>query len=206
MRRRGFVKALVAVPAAPVLLAQPPASQPVPSPPAAAVPMRPPSDEIPVLTASTPDVAAEMMPGYFTPAQFSALRRVSDLLMPSVNGAPGALDAKAPEFLDFLVRESPADRQQVYRAGLDALNQQAQQKFQKPFADLDGAQADTLLAPLRQHWTFEEPNDPVAVFLRAAKQDVRTATVNSREYGSVASAGGARRGFGGAGLYWYPLD
>jgi hypothetical protein len=181
--------------------------QPAAAPPAAAeAPMRPASDEIPVLTPSVPDVAADMMPRYFTPAQFSALRRVSDLMMPSVNGSPGALDAKAPEFLDFLIGESPADRQHVYRDGLDALNQQAQQKFQKPFADLDPTQADVLLAPLRQHWTFDEPSDPVAAFLRAAKQDVRIATVNSREYGSAAPSGGGRRGFGGAGLYWYPLD
>src|SRR5580692_5160109 len=108
MRRRGFVKALAAIPAAPALLAQQPA-----------VPARPPSDELPVLTASVPDTAAEMVPRFFTPEQFSALRKVSDLLVPAMNGSVGALDAKAPEFLDFLIGESPADRQQVYRAGLD---------------------------------------------------------------------------------------
>jgi hypothetical protein len=147
-----------------------------------------------------------MMPHFFTPAEFSALRRVSELLMPPANGAAGALDAKTPEFLDFLISESPAERQTLYRSGLDALNQQAQQKFQKPFADLDATQADALLSPLKQSWAFDEPSDPVAAFLRAAKQDVRIATTNSREYSSAAPAGGGRRGFGGAGLYWYPLD
>ena len=200
MRRRGFVKALAAVPAAPVLLAQQPAAQPAPAQPPA------PSDEIPALKATVPDAAADMMPRYFTPSQFSALRRVSDLLMPPMNGAAGALDSKAPEFLDFLISESPAERQTLYRSGLDALNQQAQQKFQKPFADLDATQADSLLSPLKQPWTFDEPSDPVAAFLRAAKQDVRIATTNSREYSSAAPAGGGRRGFAGAGLYWYPLD
>jgi hypothetical protein len=201
MRRRGFVKALAAIPAAPALLAQ----QAAPAPAPAAAPARPPSDELPVLTPSVPDVAADMMPRFFTPAQFSALRRVSDLLMPAMSGAAGALDAKAPEFLDFLISESPADRQHVYQAGLDALNQQSAKRFNKPFADLDAAQADGFLAPLRQPWTFDEPADPIAAFLRAAKQDVRTATVNSREYSSAATPGGGRR-FGGGGLYWYPLD
>jgi len=179
---------------------------PTPSSPAQ-TPVRPPSDELPVLTPSVPDAAAEMMRRFFTPAQFSALRRVSDLLMPSLNGAPGALEAKAPEFLDFLIGESPADRKHVYQAGLDALNQQSMKQFRKPFADTDASQADTLLAPLRKPWTFEEPADPVATFLRAAKQDVRTATVNSREYSAAASgANGGGRRFSGGGLYWYPLD
>jgi hypothetical protein len=165
--------------------------------------MRPQSDELPAITPSVPDAAADMMPKFFTPDQFSALRRVSDLVMPSISGVPGALDAKAPEFLDFLIGESPADRQHLYRAGLDALNQQSKKRFGKAFADVEAAQADTLLAPLRQPWTFDEPADPVAAFLRAAKQDVRTATVNSREYGTAS--GGGRR-FSSGGLYWLPLD
>jgi len=204
MRRRGFVKALAAIPAAPALMGQQAAPAPASPTP---TPARPASDELPVLTPSVPDAAAEMMPRFFTPAQFSALRRVSDLLMPSLNGAPGALDAKAAEFLDFLIGESPADRKHVYQAGLDALNQQSTKQFKKPFADTDASQADTLLAPLRKPWTFEEPGDPVATFLRVAKQDVRTATVNSREYSAASSgANGGGRRFSGGGLYWYPLD
>ena len=197
MRRRGFVKALAAIPAAPALLAQPPA--PAPSAGAAT----PPSDEPPALTPSVPDAAADTIPHFFTQPQFSALRKVSDLLMPSMNGAAGAMDAKAPEFLDFLIGQSPADRQHLYQAGLDGLNQQAMQQFKKLFADLDVSQADTLLAPLRKPWTFDDPTDPVAAFLRAAKQDVHTATVNSHEYGGAAPRG---RRFSGGGLYWLPLD
>jgi hypothetical protein len=190
------------MPAAPALLAQ----QAIPAQPATGgAPARPPTDELPVLTPSVPDVAADMMPRFFTSAQFSALRKVSDLLMPAMNGTAGALDSKAPEFLDFLIGESPADRKQVYLAGLDALNQQSMKQFKKPFSDLDVAQAEVLLVSLRRPWTFDEPADPIAAFLRVAKQDVRTATVNSREYSAAASAGGGRR-FGGGGQYWYPLD
>jgi hypothetical protein len=175
------------------------------SPAPASAPARPPSDELPVLTPSVPDVAAEMIPRFFTPEQFSALRKVSDMLIPATNDGVGALDAKAPEFLDFLIGDSPADRQQVYLKGLDALNTQSKGRFNKTFANLDGTQADSLFVSLRQPWTFDEPADPIASFLRVAKQDVRTATVNSREYSAVAPSGGGRR-FGGGGLYWYPLD
>jgi hypothetical protein len=139
------------------------------------------------------------MPRFFTPAQFSALRRLGDLLMPAGQTSPGALASGAPEFLDFLIGASPSDRQQVYRAGLDGLNAQARRQFSKAFADTDDAQAETLLAPLRQPWTYPDPTDPVARFLRAAKADMRTATINS-----LAASTGRR--FAGSGLYWYPLD
>ena len=92
------------------------------------------------------------------------------------NGAPGALEAEAPEFLDFLLSQSAADRQQLYRNGLDGLNSQAKKRFSKLFADVDAGQADTLLAPLRDPWTYDAPSDPVAAMLRAAKDDVRRAT------------------------------
>jgi hypothetical protein len=140
------------------------------------------------------------MPRFFTVAEFGTLRRVSDILAPASSASPGGLAAGTPEFLDFLISKSPADRQALYRAGLDGLNSQAKKQFSKAFTDLDATQADTLMAPLRNPWTFEDPSDPVARFLRAAKADVRTATANSR-----AAAGNGRR-MSSAGLYWYPLD
>jgi hypothetical protein len=90
---------------------------------------------------------------------------------------------------------------------LDQLNSRASKQFSKPFADLDASQAGSLLAPLREAWTFDPPSDPFARFLREAKQDIRTATMNSREWVTAAGStgGGGRRG-GGMGLYWYPLD
>jgi Gluconate 2-dehydrogenase subunit 3 len=180
--------------AAPSLMAQQPA-------PSAARPV----DDA-KLEVATPDAATEPIVRFFHADQFSALRKLSDMLMPASPGkTPGALDAGAPEFLDFLIGQSAPVRQQLYRTGLDQLNRQARAKFAKTFADLDDAQADTLLAPLREPWTHEEPADPLARFLRAAKADVRTATTNSREYAAAGAASG-RRAFGGGGSYWYPLD
>lgn len=164
--------------------------------------------DLPKLDPSIPDAAADMMPHFFSPSEFSALQKIGDLLMPSKEGRPGASDAKAAEFLDFLIGQSPAERQQTYRAGLDGLNLQAQKKYSKHFAELDATQSATLLAPLQQPWTYDQPSDPVARFLRVAKQDLRTATTNSREYATASSRGGAgsRRMAGFGGLYWYPLD
>jgi len=198
MKRRRFIQALAATPAAPGLLAQQaqpgaqPIAQQVPSPAEAS------------LRFAVPDVAGEPVLHFFTAQQFAALRKLSDLLNPPMSGASGALEARAPEFLDFLLSQSAADRQLLYRNGLDGLNAQARKRFTKPFADVDASQAEMLLAPLREPWTYDAPADPVAAMLRAAKDDVRRATTNSREW-NLASVAGRTRG-GGGGLYWLPID
>lgn len=198
MKRRRFFKTVAAAPAATVLFAQ---QTPAPAPGfRGGGPV-----EAPKLETAVADDAAATITSFFTPPQLAALRRVSALLMPASNGMPGAVEAGAPEFLDFLIGESPDDRKALYRAGLDALNAQAKKRFGKLYADLDDAQSSDLLAPLRQPWTYDEPADPLARFLRAAKSDVRAATMNSREYNAAAAPSGQRR-FGGSGLYWYPLD
>ena len=198
MKRRRFIQTVAAAPAlaipaaAPAALAQPPGAA------------QRPQVEAPKFELTTLDAVGETTTRFFSAPQFAALRKLSELLMPALNNLPGALEAKAPEFLDFLIGASPAERKQLYKNGLDTLNTQAQKKFGKAFAAVNETQAADLLAPLRAAWTYEPPADPFARFLREAKADVRTATMNSREY-STAGSGGGRRG-GGMGQYWYPID
>lgn len=198
MKRRRFVQAAVAAgPATPVLLAQ-----------GTGAPGRPPlpSAEPPKIELTVAEAATESVVKFFSTAQFDALRKLSALLIPPLKGAPGALDAHAPEFLDFLLSQSGTEKQALWQLGLDLLNQQAQQKFSKPFASLDDAQAAQLLSPLRKPWTYNPPGDPLERFLHEAKRDVRTATLNSREYVTSGAGGGGARRFGSSGLYWYPVD
>jgi len=219
MKRRRFVQSIVAAPAASALFT-PLGEAQQPSPPpgnpgntAPGVPQNPTrgnqppgaaAQELPRLEPSVPDVAADTTAAFFTPAQFEALRHLCDLLVPSADGLPGANEAHAAEFLDFLISESPAERQDLYRKGLDALNAESNSRFGKPFASLTSTEADAILAPLHQPWQYGPPRDPLGHFLVTAKADVRTATVNSREY--IAKAGSGSRRRGGVGLYWYSLD
>jgi hypothetical protein len=202
----------------PVMLAQTPTQNNAPRPTSPAPPpldattppaplnrTPPAAAELPKLEFSTHDDAGDMQPRFFSAAQFAALRKLSGILMPAIDESPGALEARAPEFLDWLISQSPPERQQLYRAGLDGLNAQAKKRFSRSFEELDAAQAAGLLAPLREPWTFDAPADPVARLLRAAKQDIRAATINSREYAATATSRG-RRGAAGLGLYWLPLD
>lgn len=219
MKRRSFVQSIVAAPAASALftpLGEAQQAPPAPGNPgntAPGVPQNPTRgnqppgsavQELPHLEPSVPDAAADTTAAFFTPAQFDALRHLCDLLMPSVDGRPGANEAHAAEFLDFLISESPAEHQQLYRNGLDALNAESNNRYRRPFASLTITEADLILAPLHQPWQYNPPADPLGHFLVAVKADARTATVNSREY--IAKAGAGSRRMGGVGLYWYSLD
>ena len=214
MKRRRFVKALAALPAAPALFSQqaPPAA-PTPNPQAPAGGRgagsgRFGTNNVPKFELTSPDLVSEPSLRFFTPAQFSALRKLSEILMPPLHGNPGALDCGAPEFLDFLIANSPADRQRLYRNGLDMLNTRAKKQFNKPFSDLETAQVDTIIRPLLAPvpWVYDAPKDPNAHFLSDAHRDIRTATQNSREWADAAASSGRRGGFGGGGAYLNPID
>lgn len=195
MKRRSLLQAAaLALPAGGWLRGQQPVVPPKPTP--AAV------EEIPVIESAIPDIAATTVPNFFSPEQFSALQRLGDLIVPALDGVPGAREAEAAEFLDFLIGESPADRQELYRAGLDELNQRSRREFDTSFAQLTDAQADKLLAPLRTPWSLKP--DPFTGFLRAAKQDLLQATQNSREW--VRQMSKRVRSAGGLGMYWFPIE
>jgi len=193
MRRRKFFASAVAVPAAGTLLGQQ-------GPPPGGRPM-----EVPKLEVAVAEDVAAARPKYFSAVQYAALSRLAEILAPTPEGGVGAKEAKAAEFLDFLIGQSLPERQQVYLKGLDALNAAAKQKHQKTFDAVTTEQANDLMAPLRKPWTFEPSPDALTRFLQTAKADVRTATQNSKEFSLNAGSGGARR-VGGVGLYWYPLD
>jgi Gluconate 2-dehydrogenase subunit 3 len=195
MKRRHVLQTLAALPAAvPLLKAQQPMVPPKPSP--AAV------EEIPVIESTIPDMAGITVPSFFSPAQLETLRRLSELIAPAINGVPGAMEARAPEFIDFYLSESPAERQELYRSGLDELNSRAQSGFHVPFAQVNGEQAAKLLAPLCGQWTAKP--DQFTGFLRAAKQDILQATQNSYEWVRVMSK--RVRSAGGLGMYWFPIE
>jgi hypothetical protein len=199
MRRRRFIQALAAAPAAPALLAQQ-AAQPPATAASAAIP---PPDPAP-LDFSVPDEAGDPVLKFFGAKHSANLRRLCDLLVPGAPGVPGAVDAHVPEFMDFLIGDSTLERQAFWLRGLDALETQSQARFAKTFADTDAVQAAALLAPLHQPWTPGPLTDPVARLLIGAKDEIRTATLNS--YERNAGAPGTARRRGGGGLYWLPVE
>ena len=144
---------------------------------------------------------------FFTPSQFAALHKLSEVLMPPMRGMPGALECGAPEFLDFLIGASPADRQ-------DALSQRPgyveraapRSSSANRLPSWTPTQADAVIRPLLAPvpWAYDLPKDPAMHFIAEAHRDIRTATQNSREWASAGAASGRRSGFGGGGSYMNP--
>ena len=161
-------------------------------------------DETPKLAANAPDSVANGVLRFFDSDSFAALRRLGEILVPVGRGTPGAIEAEAAEFLDFLIGQSPADRQNLYRDGVAHLNQEARSRYGKLFGELSAADADPILAPLREAWTYQGPADPFANFLRAAKSDFIEATVNSRQWAAAGS--GRSRGASGLNTYWFTIE
>jgi hypothetical protein len=152
-----------------------------------------------------PDAFATPSPKFFSDEQMATLRQLCEILLPPLKGFPGAVDAGAPEFLDFLISVSPEDRQQMYRSGLDRLERDAKRKCGVSFAAVTDAQADPLIRPHLKPWmTDHPPTEPFEQFLSLAHDDIRTATFNSKPWNDAAIAAGERPP--GVGLYWYPVE
>jgi hypothetical protein len=188
MKRRSVLQSFLSVPAA-VAVAQD---------------VKPANPETPKTPATDAEAASDPVVKTFNPTQFAALRRLGEIIVPASQDTPGAKEAGAAEFLDFLIGVSPAERVTLYKAGLDRLNSEAMKRYKKPFGEISAGQAEPILAPLNAAWSYRAPADPLAKFLRSAKSDLLEATGNSREY--IAAVSKRRRSAGGAGQYWYPSE
>ena len=147
-------------------------------------------EEFPKLRVASVESGAAGTPRFFSGAQLDALAKLGDAIVPPVGGRPAASQAGVPEFLDFLIGQSPQDAQELYRAGLDRLAR-------------DGVNERTL-TPLKEAWTHAGPADRFAQFLQRAKTDILQATTNSHEWAD--SLGRGRRGSAPTGYYWRSLD
>jgi hypothetical protein len=194
MKRRAVLRSLLAIPSVAALPSEAFAQQGKATP----------STDTPNTQTTDVDSTSDSVVKTFNSAQFAALRKLGEIVMPAEQDTPGATEAGAAEFLDFLIGVSPAPRVALYKTGLDRLNSDAQQRYHKSFSELTADQAAPILAPLRAAWSYKTPSDPFAAFLLAAKNDLLTATTNSREYIAVVSQ--RRRSAGGVGLYWYPIE
>jgi len=116
------------------------------------------------LTAVATDRAGEPQLRFFSAAEFERLEELAKTIVPSIGGQPGALEAGAPRFLDFLLSRSLAADRRAYRAGLTA-------------------PAD--LAELEKPWRYGSRS-----FLHRLKEDLLRATFNSREANAGRRGGG----------------
>ena len=159
----------------------------------------------PNIPSSVPDVAAMTDAHFFSPVQYATLEHLCDVMMPSMNGYPSANAAGTPEFLDFLLGESPADRKKMYTTGLDRLQADAMKQYHVPFSKVTLEQADSIIRPHLEAWMSDHPpREPHKLFIATIHRDIRTATINSQVYSAAVVAAGERAP--GVGLYVHPVE
>jgi len=218
MQRRDFVKAMMAASvAAKGMLGQQAEAQQATTPAASAAGAPPAVAPAPVpwmhglmeakplpIGSLAPDSVAQTNANFFTDRQFATLERFSEIMVPPYKGYPGAIEAGAPKFLDFLIGVSPPERQRMYQSGLDRLNAEATTKFNLAFAELTPEQADQLIRPWLRAWMENNPpTEPYANFINVAHADIREATQNSQAWSDAQQAKGQQPRVD---LYWYPVD
>ncbi len=206
MRRREFVQTLVSFfVAGKAARAQQRINDPTLPPPAPVPWTLGLNARTPIPATGLADDIAAAEPSFFTPLQMSTLTRLSDVLLPPLNGKPGAVQAQTPAFLDFLIGSSPEPRQKVYAGGLDWLEATAQSKYKTAFAQLDDAQAGETIKPWLRAWMNDNPpTEAHANFINIAHDDIRTATVNSKAWHDVPSIGAEPSTE--TGIYWLPIE
>lgn len=206
MRRRQFVRALISFfVAGKTISAQQRLNDPTLPPPAPVPWTLGLNSQTPIPVTELADEIAASKLSFFTLVQMRTLTRLSDVLLPPLNGKPGAVEAKTPMFLDFFIGSSPAERQNVYKGGLDWLEEMAQQKYKTSFAQLDETQAGELIKPWLRTWMNDHPpTETHADFLNIAHDDIRNATVNSKAWDEVPSVGAEPNTE--EAIYWSPIE
>ena len=200
MKRRKWLQSVITAPALAASTASPQASAQQP----AATPVARSVDDAPKLPLASPEQVSDAGKRFLSDLQRSTLTALCAQVLPAKNGRPGAVDAGVPDFLDFLLSQSPAARQTLYRSGLDRLNAEARRRFQKDFASIAPTDAAPLLAPLENPWKFEASGNAAEEFLKATKEDIFQATINSRAWADSLS--GRSRAASGMGQYYFTIE
>jgi hypothetical protein len=206
MQRRDFVRSLVSfVVAAQAAAAQQRLNDPTLPPPAPVPWTLGLNSQTPIPVTELADEIAGPQLSFFSPLQMRTLTRLCDVLLPALNGKPGAVEAETPMFLDFLIESSSKDRQSVYGGGLDWLEKAAQASYKTAFAQLNDAQAGEVIQPWLRSWMSDHPpTEAHADFINIAHDDIRRATINSKAWNDVPSVGAEPETE--QGIYWLPIE
>lgn len=76
---------------------------------------------------------------YFTPHEMTTIGILADIIIPKDDVSGSATDAKVPDFIEFIVKDQP-DYKVPMRGGLNWLDMQCLNRYQKSFADCTNKQ------------------------------------------------------------------
>ena len=96
------------------------------------------------------DLAA-YKPRFFTPAEYAALDRLCEIIIPADAQSPGASKAQVRFFIDVMVQFGDPQNQQRWRAGLAAVEDAARSSYGKGFVECDAKQQDAIVARMARN-------------------------------------------------------
>jgi hypothetical protein len=125
------------------------------------------------------DTHREYAPQFFTAHEFKTLRRLSDLIIPADAHSPGALQAGAAEFIDYLTSNSP-ELARIYTGGFGWLDHEMQRRYALDFVDAKPEQQSAVLDVIAFRKNETPENAPGIRFFAWARDMVTDAYYTSR--------------------------
>jgi hypothetical protein len=106
-------------------------------------------------------------PKVLSPSQFGTLEAFVEAIIPADDRSPGAKEARVADYIDLLLSEVDEPVALQWMGGLAELDDEATGRFKVPFAKLDPAQTDSVLASISKNEA--DPQTPLEAFFVMAK-------------------------------------
>jgi Gluconate 2-dehydrogenase subunit 3 len=106
-------------------------------------------------------------PKILSSSQFATLEAFVEAIIPADERSPGAKEARVADYIDLLLSEVEESVALQWMGGLAELDEEAVTRFQLPFARLDAAQTDTILASISANEL--DPQTPLESFFVMTK-------------------------------------
>jgi hypothetical protein len=110
---------------------------------------------------------AAAAPKVLSASQFATLEAVVEAIIPADEQSAGAKDARVADYVDLLLSEVEEPLALQWMGGLAELDDEANGRFKVPFAKLDAAQTDSVLASISKNEA--DPQTPLEAFFVMAK-------------------------------------
>ncbi len=103
-------------------------------------------------TAAAPATAKKAAaPKFFKADQMALVATISDLIIPTDDNSPGAIEAEVPAFIDLMVSEASAETKKLWTDGLAAVDAMSQSKNKAAFNKASKDQQIALLTEISKN-------------------------------------------------------
>ena len=106
-------------------------------------------------------------PKVLSSAQLATLETLVEAIIPADERSPGAREARVADYIDLLLGEVDESIALQWMGGLAELDEEATTRFKVPFARLDAAQTDAILAAISGN--EDDPQTPLESFFVMTK-------------------------------------